>query len=176
MLFKTLACPDCGQPARGSLQALTGVSEFSDPDEVTGEVEFSGTTDLNWDEMKTIRQDGGVVLVCRCGCTWPSREADLPADGSRIVATFVPQAWVNDFAVTVDPEGPTQFDVSEAVLALGREAALKLRDDQYETDELREHGPHWVRNWPGPFKVEVEDSIRAYFDRQGEMLKGGASC
>ena len=34
---------------------------------------------------------------------------------SKILATFHPQAWINDCAVEVDPEGPTEFDVSAEV-------------------------------------------------------------
>lgn len=83
----------------------------------------------------------------------------------RCMARFVPQAWINGYAVAVDPEGPTEFDVTPKIERLGRDLALKLRDDSYETDELREleTAPLWVRNWPGPFVVEVEQSIAAYF-------------
>ena len=86
-----------------------------------------------------------------------------------VIATFVPQAWVNDLAVRAEPKGPVEFDVTEVILAMGREKALALQDDQYETDDLRAHGPKWMREWDGPFRVEVADSIQAYFDRQDEL-------
>jgi hypothetical protein len=91
-----------------------------------------------------------------------SANADLP----RIEATIAPQAWVDNHAVDVDPEGPTSWDVTAEVVALGREAALALRDNRDETDNLVRsvNAPDWVRHWRGPFTVIVEDAIRAYYD------------
>ncbi len=88
----------------------------------------------------------------------------------RILATFRPQAWINDYATTVDPEGETTWDVTEEVLALSRDAALAIRDDQDESDEFRfsKNAPAWVRDWGGPFVVEVEDAIRQYYDAVDE--------
>ena len=86
-----------------------------------------------------------------------------------IIATFVPQAWVNNLAVRAEPKGPVEFDVTEAILAMSREDALALRDDQYETDDLRDHGPRWMREWDGPFRVEVADAIQGYYDHQDEQ-------
>lgn len=84
----------------------------------------------------------------------------------RIIARFHPQAWINDYAIEVDPEGETEWDVTEQVLSIGREAALGLRDDDYQTDYLRlgENAPEWAREWGGPFYVEVEDSVREFFE------------
>ncbi len=83
----------------------------------------------------------------------------------RIVAEFVPQAWINDYAVEVDAEGETEWDVTDHILAMGREKALSLRDDDYPTDDLRNlpNAPRWVREWSGPFVVRVEQSIGGYF-------------
>lgn len=83
----------------------------------------------------------------------------------RIIATFVPQAWVNDYAVCVDPEGPTTFDVTAYLLErYTREELARIRDDQYESDDLRSvpSAPRWVRLWCGPFYVRVADSIQDY--------------
>lgn len=86
--------------------------------------------------------------------------------GRRITATFDPQVWVNDNAMSVDPQGDTVFDVTEAVLAMGRERALALKNESHEADELRlsEHAPQWIKDWSGPFYVDVEDSIADYFE------------
>lgn len=64
---------------------------------------------------------------------------------------FVPQAWVSDNAIDVDPEGPTEFIVP-------RTDAAGLRSGTTESDELRDHAcaPDWIRRWPGPFSVEIE--------------------
>lgn len=100
--------------------------------------------------------------------TIPCRIYEILPDPAvrRIIATFIPQAWVNDYAVTVDPQGATTFDVTETILRIGEARARALRDDQHETDELRTHAaaPQWVRDWHGPFAVNVEQSIAAYFD------------
>ncbi len=90
--------------------------------------------------------------------------------GKRIIATFVPQVWVNDYAMEVDPEGEDTWDVTDEILAMPREKALALQDCDYESDALRElpSAPEWVRDWGGPFSVVVEDSIKEFF-------QGGAS-
>ncbi len=84
----------------------------------------------------------------------------------RIIARFQPQAWMRGYAVNVDPEGETTWDVTDAIAAMGREAALALQDDQYETDDLRDlpAAPAWVREY-----VMVQDSIQAYFSDEGEQ-------
>lgn len=61
---------------------------------------------------------------------------------------FVPQAWVQDLAVEVDPEGPDEFDVESSELR-------SLKPDTFESDDLRTHpnAPSWVRAWRGPFYI-----------------------
>lgn len=83
----------------------------------------------------------------------------------RITARFQAQAWLNDYAIDVDPEGPTTWDVTEEIVAMGRDKALALKDNQYETDDLRfsRNAPEWVREWTGPFYICVEESIAMYF-------------
>ena len=73
-----------------------------------------------------------------------------------IIARFHPQAWVNDYAIEVD--GAFAVDVTDKVLAMGRYKALKLRDDQYETDNLIMHSHN------GPFWVEVQEAIWEYYN------------
>lgn len=92
---------------------------------------------------------------------------------NRIYATIHPQAWQRDNAIDVDP-GPTQFDITSQVEKMGRAAALALRDNSYESDEL------WLRSrlqpftHHGPFYVECADAIRAHYglpDQWGEQLE-----
>lgn len=82
-----------------------------------------------------------------------------------ILARFHPEAWINDEAVEVDPEGPTTWDVTEHICAMPREVALALRDNRENTDALCElpNVPEWIRNWNGPYRVEVQESIAEYF-------------
>jgi hypothetical protein len=87
----------------------------------------------------------------------------------RIIATFVPQAWVGDYAMTVDPEGPTTWDVTDYLLRnYSPDEIRAIVDDDYPSDNLRiaETAPPWVRDWSGPFYVQVEDSIESYFTGQ----------
>lgn len=83
----------------------------------------------------------------------------------RAIARFHPQAWVNDYAIDADPEGETTWDITDAIVAMGREASLALRDDDYASDYLREstEAPAWIKEWSGPFYIEAEESIREYW-------------
>ncbi len=85
-------------------------------------------------------------------------------------ATFQPEAWVNDHAIQVDPEGPTQWDCTAFIdvdtlayldeCARGSDAltgpygALD-RDDVFMNDPA---APDWVRKWRGPFTIRVQSS------------------
>jgi hypothetical protein len=82
-----------------------------------------------------------------------------------ITAVFHPQAWIGDYAIDATPEGPTEFDVTATILAMGHGAAMLIRDDTYESDNLRhaDTAPEWVREWSGPFYVEVSESIAEFF-------------
>jgi hypothetical protein len=80
-------------------------------------------------------------------------------------ATFHPQAWVNDYAVEVDPEGETQWEVTEGEIEavckeydVDRQRAME--SDQYESDQFRfsQNAPQWVRDWPGPFYISFDDT------------------
>lgn len=79
MKFKRLNCPQCGDPAEGTVERLAGVSLFSEPDE-HGAVEYEGETRIWWDEQKTARTPSGrVYLFCgHCGVDWQTTE--LPDD------------------------------------------------------------------------------------------------
>lgn len=76
---------------------------------------------------------------------------------------FVPQAWVNDYAIEVDPEGPTEWEVPAGLVD------FDFDRDHWRRDALKNHhnAPDWVRGWQGPFEVEladfpcVEDALKA---------------
>lgn len=93
----------------------------------------------------------------------------VPA-GPRVLATFHPQVWVRDDALEVDPSGLRTWDVTEEIQAMGREPALALEDDDFDSDDLRhsDRAPVWIKDWSGPFWVEVAESIQGYFDALGE--------
>jgi hypothetical protein len=68
-----------------------------------------------------------------------------------VTVTFRPQAWINDYAVDVDPEGPTEFDVPASTI-------MGIKPGSHESDALRDHEncPRWAREWRGPFVCEWE--------------------
>ena len=70
---------------------------------------------------------------------------------NTITVRFVPQAWINDYAINVDLEGPDTWEVPA-------EMVVGIEPDSYESDELREmdNAPEWVREWSGPFYVTWE--------------------
>lgn len=77
----------------------------------------------------------------------------------KFTATFTPQAWQNDYAIEVDPEGPTTWDVTpevEAILAKGKPVP---DPDTYESDDLRyaAAAPQWTADWTGPFYITVTE-------------------
>lgn len=65
---------------------------------------------------------------------------------SKTKITFVPQAWIGDYAYQVDPLGPTTFEVDSSEVA-------GMEPDSYESDELKDHPncPSWIKDWFGPF-------------------------
>lgn len=62
---------------------------------------------------------------------------------------FHPQAWLNNYAIEVDPEGDTMWDCGTV--------PETVEDDSYESDDLRHHpnAPQWVKEWSGPFWIEI---------------------
>ncbi len=62
--------------ARGTLETLRGVAEFvATPD---GSIEYTGYTNLWWDEQRTVVDEGGYArLVCPEGHDWDSRGEGL---------------------------------------------------------------------------------------------------
>jgi hypothetical protein len=84
----------------------------------------------------------------------------------RIMAVFVPEAWIGDHAVEID--GRFEFDVTEKILAMSEEERNRLRDDDYNTDEFASES---VRaSHTGPFRVEVEQAIEDYFSSNDDQL------
>lgn len=85
----------------------------------------------------------------------------VPAGPAPYIACFTPQAWVNDWAIEADAEGPTEWPVYreeiQALIAWGATLAQLLTPDTNESDELRSsrHAPRWVRDWSGPYYVTL---------------------
>lgn len=79
----------------------------------------------------------------------------------KYTAQFTPQAWVDDYAIEVDAEGETEWDVTEALSAMSEaDRNNAMQPDSYESDDLRHttDTPEWVKNWDGPFYITVDES------------------
>jgi len=67
-----------------------------------------------------------------------------------VIVTFRPQAWVNDYAIDVDPKGETKFQVP---------LSMVIKMSSHDSDVLREHPncPKWAKEWDGPFECSWDD-------------------
>ncbi len=76
---------------------------------------------------------------------------------------FQPQAWVDDYAIPVDPEGETEWTVDISKIA------FDFYEDHYSRDHLRYEGnaPEWVQQWEGPFEVEAVDDDELPLSNKG---------
>lgn len=73
MKFETLNCPECGEPAAGSVERISGRANFTEPD-VDGDIAHAGDTEVWWDEQKTvINKKGEWNLICYQGHEWFSK-------------------------------------------------------------------------------------------------------
>jgi hypothetical protein len=76
MKFDEPKCPECGDPPRGTIERLQGVAELF-PEDAENTFEYSGTTDVWWDEQRSVRdRQGRVNLVCHDGHEWFSKVID----------------------------------------------------------------------------------------------------
>jgi len=82
----------------------------------------------------------------------------------RCLATFCPQAWVNDYAIDID--GRFEFDITAQVEAMGQVQARAIADHSDKADELYYD---WLTANPGreahrgPFTIECKRVIANYF-------------
>lgn len=99
----------------------------------------------------------------------------LGAENDGVVATFGPQVWVKDNAMDTHPGGDTRFDVSVEVLLMGSKAAREIEDSRDSSDDLQMaiFAPDWIRDWKGPFYIQVADEIAQYLEGRADM-NGGA--
>ncbi|MCU9529329.1 hypothetical protein [Pseudomonas mosselii] len=142
----------CYQPShiRGQY-ALYACSRDGEPSHAVGHQDF---------KIDRLPESEG----CSTAAEFSAWYLSTTSEHQRISATFYPQVWVDDEAVEVGP-GATTIDVTCEVLLLGRTKALRLKDNDNPSDELRlaVNSPQWVKDWPGPFRIVCSESIRDYF-------------
>ncbi len=79
MKIHRLLCPQCGEPAIGTVERLSGRAEFT-PVADDGTTEYSGWTEIWWEEQKTVYQhdeapesaDNLPLVICANGHNWPT--------------------------------------------------------------------------------------------------------
>jgi hypothetical protein len=150
----------------GDLDLLQIAVECNDGAFVGGKLTLEPIELTAPEAVKALKEAGSEPAFFNIDDDGKSLDEDATVEGDRrILATFHPQAWQNDYAIDVDPEGETDFDVTDEILAMGKEKAVALKDDQYETDALRyaKAAPKWVQDWNGPFYVEVAEAVEEYF-------------
>ena len=73
MTFDKPKCPKCGKPPEGTIDRLMGCAVLDEPNE-DGSFDYSGTTEVWWDEQKTVRDKRGrVLLICPDAHEWYSK-------------------------------------------------------------------------------------------------------
>ena len=92
----------------------------------------------------------------------------------RFLATFTPQAWQRDYAIDVDPEGPTEWDCTAFI----RDPANGLKESEIleviqsdgswlDTDDVLkgdDAAPAWVKEWQGPFSINVTTAVASEYE------------
>lgn len=83
----------------------------------------------------------------------------MGSDHRHVTLRFVPQAWVSDYAIEVDPEGPREWTVSRELMLATFASASDWQSNHQARDDMRFEGaaPIWIRDWSGPFEVELAD-------------------
>ena len=84
-------------------------------------------------------------------------DQDVPPRAARL--RFRPQAWIRDYAVDVDPEQPDTWEVPASLLIDRFPTEGSWHDRDNDRDDMRFEGdaPKWMRDWTGPFEVELLD-------------------
>jgi len=139
-------CPECGEPARGSVETLHGVALFDEID-AEGNTEYEGATEINWDSQTT---DEPLTLECKNGHQWADAAPEPGSD--RCVYC----------GAEVDREGPVPG--ADDVNAWGK-LALEHADG-CEWIETRAHvrGPGYLVEDPKPDDAAIIANLKQQND------------
>ena len=80
MKLHTPSCPECGEPANGTLEHLTGRADFNIEPGLGIDVDYGGWTEIWWDEQRTVLEhedkpegpENRPLVCCPNGHTWPT--------------------------------------------------------------------------------------------------------
>jgi len=106
---------------------------------------------------------------------WKDALAHLFGDRRKgtVEARYEPQAWQNDYAVDVDPEGPTAIDITWEVLTMGRDEAESFQDNRDFTESLIDAlmAPKWIRDRQGPSAIYARAAVDAFLRERDIRLE-----
>lgn len=75
MRFTPWKCPECGQPAKGTLETVPGLALLTFDDD--GKAEYDGETKIDWDGQESQQDEcGRSLLECHAGHQWPATRED----------------------------------------------------------------------------------------------------
>ena len=110
--------------------------------------------------------------------SWKDAIAHLFGDTLRekVEAEYEPQAWQNDYAIEVDPEGDTAIDITWEVLTMDREEAMSFQDNRDFTESLIEAlmVPEWIRDRQGPSSIRARYAVDRFFEERQARLDSEA--
>lgn len=110
--------------------------------------------------------------------SWKDAIAHLFGDTLRekVEAEYEPQAWQNDYAIDVDPEGDTAIDITWEVLTMDREEAKTFQDNRDFTESLIEAlmAPEWIRNRQGPSSIRARYAVDDFLEERQARLDSEA--
>ena len=80
MKLHTPLCPECSEPAHGTVERLSGYAAFAGVPGTDSQVDYSGWTEIWWDEQRTVHQnddaaegpDNLPLVCCSNGHSWPT--------------------------------------------------------------------------------------------------------
>ncbi len=68
-------CPQCGEQVCATKEVVYGYALLTDP-AADGSQRYEGETEIDWDDQKTVREDGKDVLACPSGHEWASKRLE----------------------------------------------------------------------------------------------------
>jgi hypothetical protein len=70
-------CPECGQPAAGTVEVTRGLALIVFDDD--GNADYEGETKIDWDSQTSlVDARGRVTLECSNGHQWQATSANVP--------------------------------------------------------------------------------------------------
>ncbi|MBE0562561.1 MAG: hypothetical protein IH622_17285 [Ochrobactrum anthropi] len=89
----------------------------------------------------------------------------------RVTLTFMPQIWRHDQAIEVDVSEPKDWTVALSLLLERFPTEAEWDANAQIRDDLRHEGdaPQWIRDWPGPFEVRLDDDVADVWSGSDEL-------